>query len=106
MGEGAKRGGKAAPMARGSIYTLRGKCGKKNCHCWRDGVLHETPALSYSVGGRTRLITLKEEDVPGVRKAIERYKEAKDSLEAEALKGIETLRMEIEARRTRGGGGR
>lgn len=106
MGEGAKRGGKAAPMARGSIYTLRGKCGKKNCHCWSDGILHEGPALSYSEGGRTRLITLKEEDVPGVRAAIERYRKARAELEAEAMRGIETLRREIEGRRARGGGDR
>ena len=106
MGEGAKRRGEAAPMARGSIYTMKGKCGKKNCHCWTDGILHETPVLSYSVGGRTRLITLKEEDVPGVRAAIERYKEAAEELEAEAMRGIETLRREIEDRRARGGGGR
>lgn len=93
-------------MARGSIYTLKGKCGKRNCRCWREGALHETPVLSYSEGGRTRLVTLKEEDVPRVQAAIDRYRRAREELEAEAIAGIETLRREIEARRARGGEGR
>lgn len=101
MGDSRKQEGQL--MVRGSIYTLRGKCGKDNCRC-RCGELHETPALSYSLKGKTHIIYLRPEEVPRVREAIERYKEARDSLEAEALKGIETLRVEVEARRAQGGG--
>ena len=98
MGEGSKRGGKTAPMARGSIYTLRGKCGKDNCRC-RRGELHETPVLSYSLKGRTHIITLREKNVPRVRQALDRYKRAKDELEAEALAGIEALRRELRGKK-------
>jgi len=103
VGNGKKQEGQL--MVRGSIYTLRGKCGKDNCRC-RRGELHETPALSYSLKGKTHLIYLRPQEVPRVREAIERYREARASLEAEALKGIETLRMETEARRAQGGGRR
>ncbi len=44
-------------MLRGTLYTFRRKCGNKNYRCHR-GELHESLALSYSVKGRTRLITL------------------------------------------------
>lgn len=90
-------------MVRGSLYALKGKCGKKNCHCWRDGILHETPALSCSVGGRTRILTLRPEDVPKVREALARYKKAQALLEAEALAGIESLRGEIHREKGRRG---
>ncbi len=103
----AKKGtGKKDIMMRGSLYTLKRKCGKRNCKCQKKGELHEGPALSWSVAGRMRIITLTEEDVPMVRAAIERYREAKDELEAEALRGIETLRSEIKQRRASGGGHR
>ena len=101
MGDRRKQTGQL--MVRGSIYTLRGKCGKENCRC-RRGELHETPALSYSLKGKTHIIYLRPEEVPRVRKAIERYKEAREELEAEAMRGIETLRRETEARRAERGG--
>lgn len=40
----------------GSLITLRRKCGKASCRC-ATGAPHETPALSYSVGGRTKMLT-------------------------------------------------
>lgn len=98
-----RRAGGQELLLRGTLYTFRRKCGNENCRC-RRGELHESPALSYSVGGRTRLITLKEEDVPRVRKALERYKRAREALEAEALAGAETLRAELSKRRAKGGG--
>lgn len=93
--------GKKPLMLRGTLYTFRRKCGNKNCRC-RRGQLHESPALSYSVGGRTRLITLTEDDVPRVRRALERYQEASRALEERALEDAERLRAELDARR--GGG--
>jgi hypothetical protein len=84
--------GRRAPrLVRGSLITLRRRCGKPNCRC-ADGVPHETPALSYSVEGRTRTVTLRPEDLPAVQAAIERYMAARQRLEVEALAGIEALR--------------
>ena len=89
MGSLATR--RAPRLVRGSLITLRRRCGKPNCRC-ADGVAHETPALSYSLEGRTRTLTLRPQDVPVVRAALERYAAARQRLEDEALDGIEALR--------------
>jgi hypothetical protein len=61
-------------VLRGSVVTRRRRCGKPNCRC-ADGVnLHESPALSYSVRGRTRILLLEEADVASVRAAVDRYR--------------------------------
>ncbi len=85
--------GRRAPrLLRGSLITLRRRCGKPNCRC-AEGVPHETPALSYSLQGRTRTVTLRVEDLPAVQAALERYAAARQRLEDEALAGIEALRV-------------
>ncbi len=82
----------------GSLITLRRKCGKPHCRCVR-GALHETPALSYSVAGRTKMLTLKAADVPAVAVAVARYRGALAELEAEARAGLEELRVRVQAER-------
>lgn len=89
-------------ILRGSLYTFRRKCGNENCRC-RRGELHESPALSFSVGGRTKLLVLREEDVPRVSEALRRYREASEALEAQAMRGAESLKAELEGRRAKGG---
>jgi hypothetical protein len=87
--------GRRAPrLVRGSLITLRRRCGKRNCRC-AEGAPHETPALSYSVEGRTRTLTLRPADVPMVQAALERYAAARQRLEDEALAGIEALRAHL-----------
>jgi hypothetical protein len=92
-------------MLRGTLYTFRRKCGNPNCRC-RRGEPHESPALSYSVKGRTRLITLSAGDVPRVEKALERYREASRALEDRAIEDAMRLKAELAERRTSGGGGK
>ena len=92
-------------LLRGSFYTLRRKCGKPSCRCMA-GRLHATPALSYSLGGATRLLTLRPQDVPEVRVALKRYRQALSALDREALAGIRALRrriagQKVDARKTR-----
>ena len=41
------------PLLPGSLYTLRRKCGKPNCH-YNRGELHESTVLSYRGQGRPR----------------------------------------------------
>lgn len=89
MGSLAAR--RAPRLVRGSLITLRRRCGRPNCHC-AEGAAHETPALSYSHQGRTRTVTLTAEDVPVVQAALERYAARRQRLEDEALAGIEALR--------------
>lgn len=93
--------GRRAPrLVRGSLITLRRRCGKPNCRC-AEGAPHETPALSYSVGGRTRTLTLRPEDLPVVQAALERYAAARQRLEDDALAGVEALRARIANRTIR-----
>lgn len=84
----------AAPLARGSLITLRRKCGTPTCCCAK-GRPHETPALSYSIGGSTKMLTLRAQDVREVRAALKRYQKTVQALEREALDGIRLLRQRI-----------
>lgn len=106
MGKKTGAAGKKDLVLRGSLYNFKRKCGNRNCRCWRKGELHEGPALSYSVNGRMKIITLADEDVPRVKSALDRYRRRKDELEAEALAGLAALRSELERRRASGGGGK
>jgi hypothetical protein len=58
-------------MARGTLFTLRRRCGKANCHC-ASGPAHESPALAYPQAGRTKTITLSSADVEEARAALQR----------------------------------
>jgi len=89
-------------VLRGSVVTRRRRCGKPNCRC-ADGVnLHETPALSYSVRGRTRILLLEEADVPAVRAAVDRYREKVAALDAEAEAGLARLDTRVRAQQASG----
>ena len=77
-------------LLRGSLITLRRRCGKKNCHCHQDQP-HETPALSYSQDGKTRILTLPEQLVPCVRAAVLRYQHARAALEKQGNTGLRQL---------------
>jgi len=93
-------------LLRGSLIVLKRKCGKPNCACASRGP-HETPALSYSLKGRTRILTLVPEDVTAVRAAVDRYRRAVAQLDRQALRGLVSLERRLAsargaARRRRG----
>ena len=81
-------------IVRGSLITLKRRCGKPNCRC-ADGEPHETLALSYSLDGGTKMVTLRRKDLPRVKAALGAYQRASKQLEQQALKGIGQLRREI-----------
>ena len=85
-------------VLRGSLVVIRRKCGRPACRC-AQGQLHEGPALSYSLAGKTHVLTLREEDVPEVTAALARYQAAADALEADAMGGIATLREHVRQRK-------
>ena len=60
------------PLVKGSVYTLRRKCGKPTCACAR-GDLHGSVVLSWSEAGRTRLRSLPPGRRGDVRAAARRY---------------------------------
>ena len=75
---------------RGSLLCLRRKCGKANCRCLR-GQPHASPALSYSQGGQTKILTLPPGQLPGVRAALKRYRQAVRGIERQADAGLRQL---------------
>ncbi len=78
-------------LLRGTLITFRRRCGKPTCHC-ATGTPHESPALTYTEGGRTKTLTLAEEDVAGVEAALARHQTARDELERATDAGIAALR--------------
>lgn len=85
-------------VVRGTVITLRRKCGTPTCRCARREP-HATPALSYSVGGSTKMLTFRPADLPMVRAALARYHKAQAELDKRALHGIAALRDDFAQRR-------
>lgn len=93
------RGSRSEPlMVRGTLFTLRRRCGKVNCRC-ATGAAHESPALAYPQAGRTKTITLAASQVQQVRVALERYNTARAELDARADAGVDILRARLGDRR-------
>jgi len=92
----AKR--KAPRVLPGSLITLRRKCGKASCRC-AAGDPHESPALSYSVAGRTKMLTLRPEEVEEVARAVARYRKSVNDLAAEAQVELGELVARVRANR-------
>ena len=84
----------------GSFITHRRKCGKAACRCHR-GHPHESPALSVSINGRTKIVTLTAEEAPAVEAAVARYRDAVNALEAQARSELDGLLDRVAARRGR-----
>lgn len=72
---------------RGSLITLKRRCGKPNCHCAK-GRPHLSPALSFKFKGKSRILTLHQADLPAVRRALSRYRLASAQLAKEADRGL------------------
>jgi hypothetical protein len=95
-----RRAGQEPQLLRGTLFTLRRKCGKPTCRC-ATGEPHETPALAYPAGGRTNTMTLTHADLTAVRAALARYAVARANLDGAADDGIAALRATIAASRGR-----
>jgi hypothetical protein len=93
-----RRGAHQPALLRGVLFTLRRKCGKPSCRC-ASGDAHESPALAYPAGGRTKTMTLAEADLPRVRAALERYRVAREQLDSAADAEIAALAAQLAARR-------
>ena len=85
----------------GSLITLRRKCGKATCRC-ATGDPHESPALSYSEAGKTKILTLSAEEVPAVADAVARYRNQVTELESQARAELDALVAKVQTRRARG----
>ena len=88
-------------VLRGTLTTFRRRCGKPSCR-YAGGDPHESPALTYTEGGRTKTLTLRDAEVPEVTAALARYETARTALDTQADACIAGLR----ARRVGGQRGR
>lgn len=84
-------------MLRGTVVTHRRRCGKPNCRC-ADGELHEEVVLSYSSQSRARSVRLPAELIEPVRAATARYRQARETLEAQGNAGLEMLVSQLKRR--------
>lgn len=96
----SKNMGSDEPMLRGTLFTLRRKCGKPTCRC-ADGEAHESPALAFPDRGRTGTLTLRDDDVDDVRRALAAYAAAKSELDDLADGALVELKARLAARRPR-----
>jgi hypothetical protein len=86
-----------APLVlRGSLTTFRRRCGKPTCRC-ATGEPHESPALTYTEGGRTKTVTLTGADLGEVRAALARYETARAELDRAADAGLAAVRAQAAA---------
>ena len=60
------------PMVKGCVYQMQRKCGKPNCRC-AEGQAHTSMVLSWSEGGRTRLLSVPENRLDELRRQTEQY---------------------------------
>jgi len=93
----ARRPSTENQMLRGSLFTLRRRCGKPTCRC-ATGDPHETPALAYPEAGKTKTLTLTGIDLDQIRAALARYNQAKAELDRAADAGIAALRAQTNPR--------
>ena len=94
-------------LLRGSLITLRRRCGKPGCRCaGNNGVPHESPALSCTIGGKSHLITLAAADIAPVEQALQGYHQEQERLEEACAMGIAWLRARVDARRSKRKGSR
>lgn len=56
--------------------------------------------MSYSVAGRTKMLTLRADEVAAVAAAVARYRKAVNALEAEARVELAELVARVQARRS------
>lgn len=95
-----RRGHSQPLIVRGTLFTLRRRCGKPTCHC-ASGDAHESPALAYPEADRTKTLTLAADQVEPVRAALERYNMARGELDGAADAGVAALRAVATERRGR-----
>jgi hypothetical protein len=90
------------PLVKGTVYTLRRRCGKPTCHC-ASGAKHETVVMTASLDGKTRLWTLAEDQISQLRHRTERYRQFRRARAQVLKRQREMLRLidAIEKARTR-----
>jgi hypothetical protein len=62
------------PLLPGSLYTLKRRCGKPNCHCV-DGQLHTSTVLSYRGEQKPRTISPPADQIDALENMTDDYRD-------------------------------
>jgi hypothetical protein len=81
-------------VIRGSVFEFKRYCGKPSCTCAKTKTPHKSMFLSFKYQGKTRLVPIKKEQIPEIKKRIKDYKELKAAIDELARINAELLRSE------------
>ena len=81
-------------VIRGSVFEFKRYCGKSSCNCAKTKTPHKSMFLSFKYQGKTRLVPIKKEQIPEIKKRIKDYKELKAAIDELARINAELLRSE------------
>jgi hypothetical protein len=77
------------PLTVGSLSEIQRRCGKPGCHCSeRPG--HLQNVLMSVADGRRRCQVIRQDDLPIVRKTVQRYRDFR-----EGLRHLRTLDLKV-----------
>ncbi len=79
-------------VIKGSIYEMKRFCGKASCSCAKTKTPHKSLFLSFSYKGKTRLVPIKKEQIPDIKRRIKDYRELKAAIDELARINAELLR--------------
>lgn len=83
-------------LVKGSVYDLKTRCGKPSCVC-AQGQRHSAMVVSWSQGGRTRILTVQPGDLDRLIRLTGEYRSFRQArarlvkLEKELLKEVDKL---------------
>lgn len=60
-------------LIKGGVYQSKSRCGKPNCRCVREGVLHLVWRLYWTEGGKTRVKALRQSVVYDYQRLTANY---------------------------------
>lgn len=81
-------------VIKGSVYEMKRYCGRPNCRCAKNNAPHKSMFLSFTYQGKTRLVPIKKDQIPQIKKRISDYKELKAGIDELARINAELLRNE------------
>lgn len=83
-------------LIKGSVYDLKTRCGKPSCVC-AEGRRHSAMVVSWSEGGRTRMVTIQAGDLHRLIRLTGEYRNFRQAraqlvkLQKELLKEVDKL---------------
>ncbi len=90
-------------MVKGSVYVLKRRCGKPSCGCFK-GERHATTVMTWSEGGRSRILSIPPERVEDLREltlSYQRFRRARSRLVKLQKRMLDVIDRLEEARRVR-----